>query len=121
MAKQQKSLKISDMTDAQRKSIGQRVVKLRKAGNGWPEIMEATGIAGGLTGRKLMREFGGKQAESLIRPSYTRTGGTSTTKRAKKATSSTRGRSTSRSTKATTTKTRNKGKSSRARAGSRSK
>jgi hypothetical protein len=66
-------LKISDMTDSQRKQIGNRVIKMKKAGNGWPEIIKATGIAGGMTGRKLLREFGGKSAESLIRNSYDRT------------------------------------------------
>jgi hypothetical protein len=115
-----KNMKVSDMTDAQRKAIGQRVVKMKKAGNGWPEIIKATGIAGGLTGRKLLREFGGKSAESLIRNSYDRsaTNKGRTTKSKARAATSTRKTSTtakgksSRARGGSATKTRNKGRRS---------
>jgi len=53
---------------AQQKKLAQQVIKLRKAGKKWPEICEATGIPGGITGRRLMREYGGASAEALIKP-----------------------------------------------------
>jgi hypothetical protein len=109
MAAKKTGLKVSDMTDSQRKQVGQRVVKMKKAGQGWPEIIAATGIAGGLTGRKLMREFGGASAEKLIRTSYDRS---KVSKPAKKATASKPARSSARA------KTRVKGKAtSKARGG----
>ena len=62
-------LTITRMTDAQRKQIGAKVVKLRRAGKSWGDICEATGIPGSITGRKLLRLYGGSD---VIAESYSR-------------------------------------------------
>lgn len=52
----------------EQKKLATQIVKLRKAGEAWPAICEKLDIPGSITGRKLMRLYGGAGAEALIKP-----------------------------------------------------
>lgn len=67
-------------TDRERKALAARILKMRKAGSPWPDIVKATGVPGSLTGRKLLREYT-SNGESVIGANGPSNG---TTKKAKK-------------------------------------
>jgi hypothetical protein len=72
-AKGEPKLTITRIPEKDRAKLAARIEKLREAGASWPEIVAATGIPGGITGRKLVRAYGSKGAEKrLIAPSYDR-------------------------------------------------
>lgn len=50
----------------------ERIRKLREGGTPWPEIVAATGIPGGITGRKILRLYFGAKGSALVAPSYDR-------------------------------------------------
>jgi hypothetical protein len=56
----------------ERKSKAERIRKLREGGTPWPEIVAATGIPGGITGRKILRLYFGAKGSALVAPSYDR-------------------------------------------------
>jgi hypothetical protein len=100
---------LRELTDKQKATLGKRIIALRKKGATWEEVTEATGVPGGITGRKLMRLAGGTGAESAIRAGG---GGTSTRKsgsKAKAKTTSKRGKAAGSTTRAKARGTKAKG------------
>jgi hypothetical protein len=49
--------KSNGQTPKQREALAKKVAKLKGQGKGWDEIIEATGVKGPATARKLLREF----------------------------------------------------------------
>jgi hypothetical protein len=75
--------KLGHMTEAQRRKAAATIYKMRKDKKSWPEIMEVVDIPGSMTGRRLLRDYGPDDAETVIRER------SANSKSTKKATAST--------------------------------
>jgi hypothetical protein len=59
--------KLAHMTEAQRRKAANTIFKMRGQGKSWADIMEVVDIPGSMTGRRLLRDYGPSDAESVIR------------------------------------------------------
>src|SRR4051794_13848116 len=69
----------------ERKAKAERIRKLREGGTSWPDIVAATGIPGGITGRKILRLYFGAKGSALVAPSYDRSAAEAARAKAAKA------------------------------------
>jgi len=72
--------KLAHLSEAQRKKAAAIIFRMRKEGKGWDAVMEELedknmSIPGSMTGRRLLRDYGPDDAESVIRERVANTDG----------------------------------------------